>query len=131
MEYDALQDLTPTAWHHALFPRNHGPLETFNGHARVTGPCGDTMEFWVLVVGGLIERVSFVTDGCGASQACGSMATCLAEGADVAEAACLSQRDVLRALGGLPEEVAHCARLAADTLNAACEDYLLGKTGGR
>ena len=30
-------------------PHNLGRLEVFNGHARITGPCGDTMEFWINV----------------------------------------------------------------------------------
>jgi hypothetical protein len=25
---------------HAAHPRNHGPLKDFDGHARITGPCG-------------------------------------------------------------------------------------------
>ena len=29
----------------AAHPRNHGPLKDFDGHAGITGPCGDTMEF--------------------------------------------------------------------------------------
>jgi hypothetical protein len=28
---------------HAQNPRHNEPLEHFNGHARITGPCGDTM----------------------------------------------------------------------------------------
>ncbi len=31
-----------------------GPLAHFNGHARITGPCGDTMEFWIRVDGQLV-----------------------------------------------------------------------------
>ena len=30
-------------------PQNYGPLDSFDGHARITGPCGDTMEFWIRV----------------------------------------------------------------------------------
>ena len=104
--------------------RNMGPLSDFNGHARITGPCGDTMEFWLLAQEGSIQRVSFVTDGCSTSIACGSMAACLAEGKEVQNAACLQDHEILTALGGLPEHSQHCALLAANTLKAACEDYL-------
>ena len=114
--------VSPTVIDHAQAPRNRGLLATFNGHARTTGPCGDTMEFWVLVRDGKVEKVSFVTDGCGPSLACGSMATCLAEGKRLEQAAAVGQRDILGALGGLPTEVEHCALLAANTLMAACED---------
>ena len=114
--------VSPTVIDHAQAPRNRGSLATFTGHARITGPCGDTMEFWVLVRDGTVEKVSFVTDGCGPSLASGSMATCLVEGKPVEQAAAIGQRDILGALGGLPAEVEHCALLAANTLIAACED---------
>ena len=104
-------------------PAHSGPLASFNAYARITGPCGETMEFWLLVDGSKIEKASFVTDGCGASHACGNTAVWLAEGKSVEEAASLEQRHILDALGGLPEDSEHCALLAADTLKAACADY--------
>jgi nitrogen fixation NifU-like protein len=82
------------------------------------------MEFWLLVRDNKIERASFITDGCASSLACGSMATCLAKGKNAEESAILCQQDILEALGGLPKEDEHCARLAAIALQAACEDYL-------
>jgi NifU-like protein involved in Fe-S cluster formation len=36
----------------------------------------------------------------------------------------IQQKDILDALGGLPKKNEHCALLAANTLKAACEDYL-------
>lgn len=109
---------------HAENPRNVGPLRTCNGHAVITGPCGDTMEFWLLVSEGRVEKVSFITNGCGYSRACGSIACVLAEGVEVRKAAGILREDILGALGGLPSEVEHCALLASDTLRAACEDYM-------
>jgi Mrp family chromosome partitioning ATPase len=122
MESPEPQIVSPTVIDHAQHPRNTGPLATFDGHARITGPCGDTMEFWVLVRDGMIHKASFVTNGCGPSLACGSMATCLAQGTRLSKARAIGQRDILAALGGLPAEVEHCALLAANTLKAACED---------
>jgi len=109
---------------HAQNPRNHGSLEYYNGHARITGPCGDTMEFWISALDDKIEQIGFTTTGCRTSHAAGSMTTCLAKGKTIVEALCLQQKDVLDALGGLPEENEHCALLASNTLKAACEDYL-------
>ena len=43
-------------------PRNYGPLESFDGHARITGPCGDTMEFWLQVREGRIREASFTSE---------------------------------------------------------------------
>ena len=130
MECTDFQDCSPTVLDHAQKPRNNGPLSDFNAHARITGPCGDTMEFWLAVRNDKVEKVSFITDGCGSSLACGSMATCLAGGRGIEEAAGIRPQDILDALGGLPEEVEHCALLAANTLKAACEDYLNHKRRG-
>ena len=70
-----------------------------------------------------VDRVSFITDGCGSSIACGSMLTTLAEGRSIEDAASLRQQDILSALGGLPPGLEHCALLAASTFEAVCEDY--------
>ena len=37
-------------------PMNFGPIKGANGNARITGPCGDTMEFWVDVESGALRR---------------------------------------------------------------------------
>ncbi len=103
-------------------PRNYGPLDQWDGHARITGPCGDTMEFWLKVSDRRIAQATFITDGCGPSRAAGSMATELATGKLVKEALQIQQKDVLQALGGLPQESEHCALLAANTLKAAIRD---------
>ncbi|MBN1627318.1 MAG: iron-sulfur cluster assembly scaffold protein [Deltaproteobacteria bacterium] len=109
---------------HARNPRNHGPLREFNGHARITGPCGDTMEFWLHANGGVVEQIGFTTTGCSSSLACGSMTTCMAKGKDIREILDLQQKDILEALGGVPKESEHCALLSTNTLKAACENYL-------
>lgn len=119
-----LFEFSETALEHARNPRNLGSPPSWNGHACIKGPCGDTMEFWVLVEEGCLERVGFLTDGCGPSHACGSMTSLLARGKTLANALLLSRKDVLFALGGLPREVEHCALLAINTLHAACRHYV-------
>lgn len=124
MQSDQHRGFSPTATSHARHPRNYGPLEEFNAHGRITGPCGDTMEFWLQIEEGKVLRATFETDGCGSSKACGSMATCLAEGLSLSQAKQLQQADILKALGGIPTTGEHCALLAANTLKAACNDYV-------
>lgn len=119
-----LEEVYATAKKHADAPHHMGPMNVFSGHAKITGPCGDTMEFWILVEEDRIRNVSFITDGCDPSRACGSMTTCMAEDRTVAEAKEISQQDVLRELEGLPKDHEHCALLATNTLRAACENYL-------
>ena len=112
---------------HSMDPRNVGDLDDADGFAKVTGPCGDTMEIWLKVKNGTIADASFLTDGCGTSIASGSMVTEMARGRSIGEARRTSQQDVLSALGGLPEESKHCALLAANTLKEAIRDYLTMK----
>ncbi len=121
---DARKIYSETVIDHAMNPRHLGTIQYADGFARVTGPCGDTMEVWLKVKNSTITDISFMTDGCGPSIASGSMATELAVGKRIVEAIKLSQQDVLNALGGLPEESQHCALLATNTLKAAIRDYL-------
>ena len=112
---------------HSMNPRNLGDLEDADGFARVTGPCGDTMSIWLKVNGDTIVDATFMTDGCGTTIASGSMVTELSKGKPIGEARKTTQRDVLGALGGLPQESKHCALLAANTLKAALRDYIAMK----
>jgi len=107
----------------AYNPKNVGALETPSGAARVTGPCGDTLQMHIKVEENKIVDCKFITDGCGASMACGSVITELVKGKTIEEAFRIGNRDILSILGGLPEENIHCSVLAVDTLRAALEDY--------
>lgn len=102
--------------------RYYGPLIRYDGHASIKGPCGDTMDFWIKEENDTVENISFTTDGCVSSRACGSMACNMAQGKTLAKAALLSQKNVLDALGKFPEASMHCALLATNTLKAAIED---------
>jgi len=112
---------------HSMNPRNVGDIEDAGGFAKITGPCGDTMEIWLKVNNDTISDASFMTDGCGSTVASGSMVTEMAKGRTVFQALKIVQQDVLNALGGLPEESQHCALLAASTLKEAVKDYLAFK----
>jgi nitrogen fixation protein NifU and related proteins len=124
MKTSCLEGFSEVARDHATHPRNYGPPEDFDGHARMAGPCGNTMEFWLAVQNGRVLRAFFVTGGSESSLACGSITTCLTTGRSVVEAMAIGQRTVLEALGGLPGESEHCALLATNTLKAACGDYV-------
>lgn len=126
------QSISPEALERFQRPRNYGPLQQWDGHARITGPCGDTMEFWLTIAERRVQQVSFTTDGCGPSRAAGSMATELAAGRLVKEAIQIEQNDVLQALGGLPKDSEHCALLAVNTMKAAVRDCQQRRqTGGQ
>jgi nitrogen fixation NifU-like protein len=109
---------------HWLHPRNPFAIDNPNGHAKIKGPCGDTMEVFIQVRGNKIINASFLTDGCITSIASGSMAVEMAIGKNLVDAMAISQDDILQELGGLPEESRHCALLASNTLCEAVRDYL-------
>lgn len=110
---------------HATNPRNVGILPNPDGFTRFTGPCGDTVELGLQVRGDTITEARFWTNGCGVAIACASMVTEMVKGEYVAEAQQIRQEDVLKALGGLPDDDKHCALLAATTLKRALEDHLV------
>ncbi len=107
----------------AFNPRNLGRMEEADGQAVVTGWCGDTMEFYLRVSDGRIVEVTFMTDGCGPTVACGSMLTGMVQGKALGEVRAVDPDELIEALGGLPEENLHCADLAVNTLRQAIADY--------
>jgi nitrogen fixation NifU-like protein len=106
---------------HAYHPRNLGRLEWPDAYQIVDGSCGDSMEMF-LRVGGKgteeerIKEITFMTDGCGTTLACGSMLTTMVQGMSLEEAGQIEPEDLLDALGGLPEASVHCASLAVTSL---------------
>ncbi len=89
------------------------------------GLCGDTMEMYLVIDGGIITEASFFTDGCSASRLCGSAAALLVRGTSVSEALAISPASVSDKVGRLSPEETHCAILAAITLHKALADHLL------
>ena len=116
---------TETVIDHAMNPRNTGKINNADGFASITGPCGDTMKIWLKVNHGKIVDATFSTDGCSATVACGSIATEMIKSEDVSQTLAISQNDILETLGGLPEGNLHCALLAANTVKAAIQDYII------
>src|SRR4030043_1803940 len=107
-----------------LNPRNLGKIRNPDGFSKIKGPCGDTMQISFKVKDRRISRIRFTTSGCATSIASGSIATELAQGRKIEEAAEISQEMILDALDGLPEESVHCALLASNTLKEAIKNYL-------
>ncbi len=102
-------------------PRNLGVIENADSATFMSGICGDTVGMFVGLQDGKINRIGFVTNGCGPTIACSSAATCMVEGRLVEEAMKLNSKDLIEYLGGLPIEHTHCADLAVNTLRGALE----------
>ena len=100
-------------------PKNIGKMAKPDAFATLTGWCGDTMEIYLKMDHDIIEDISFMTDGCGATIASGSMLTSMVKGKSVEEAKAITDDDLITALEGLPEENLHCAHLVIITLEKA------------
>lgn len=103
----------------AYHPKNLDRMAEPDAYGRVRGWCGDTMEIYLRLDKERIKDVSFMTDGCGPSVACGSRLTAMVQDISLEEAAKIEPEDLIAALDGLPEESIHCAELAVNTLRRA------------
>lgn len=112
-----------------LDPLYRGALGNPDGYARVTGPCGDTMEIFLRFEGERIKEAAFETDGCGSSAVCGSFAAEMALGKTPDELLDVTGDTILENMGGLPEKEQHCAFLAGETLQEALGNYMIKITG--
>jgi len=91
--------------------------------ARVTGPCGDTMEFYLAIRDDVIETVRYHTDGCQYTHLCGSAVAVMAEGSSIKSALAINPSLLLDELKDLPLEHRHCAILSVSTLYRAIGEY--------
>jgi len=108
-------------------PINCGTMDHPEGYAKVTGPCGDTVEIFLRIRHDKIENVFYMTDGCMTSHAAVSAAIVLAMGRPVREGLRINQSAILKHLDGMPEDSQHCALLAAKTFQKALWNYVRGK----
>ena len=100
-------------------PYNMAVTGYADAYGLVFGPCGDTMEFFLLLDGPQIKKATFMTDGCGPTVACGSMLSRMVEGMSLDQALAIEPEALILALDGLPAEHVHCATLAVNTLREA------------
>jgi len=106
-------------------PSNFGRMNDPTSAASIKGPCGDEMEFYLVIKDNIIEEVNFYAEGCAATKACGSVTAKLALGKSINEALEISPQRVIKLLNGLPEDHCHCSILAVSTLYRAIAEYLL------
>jgi len=109
---------------------NVGVLEDADVSLSHTGPCGDTMKFYLRITGhDVIEDATFLYLGCPGSASAGSAVTELAKGKTLHEAKHLTEADVLTLLDSIPESKIHCAKLALLTLQKTIAKYEGRKLG--
>jgi nitrogen fixation NifU-like protein len=113
-----------TVMDHFRNPRNVGEINDADGVGEVGNPlCGDMMTIYIKVAEDHIEDIKFQTFGCGSAIAVSSMITEIAKGKSIEEAKRITNKDVAKALEGLPKNKLHCSNLGADALQMAIQDY--------
>jgi len=105
---------------------NLGVLEKPDAQGYFLGKCGDRMQIDLKVINGRILDANFLAEGCGATQACGTMITKMACSKTLEEASKITSEELIEVLDGLPDDHLHCAELAVMTLREAIIDAVEG-----
>ena len=116
---------------HYRHPRNVGEIEGSPATAQVGDPAtGDVLKISLRIEDGRVVEARFKSFGCTAAIAAGSMTTLLVAGRSVGEAERLTNRDVMEALGGLPESKIGCSVLAEQAIKEALRRHRAAAAGG-
>ncbi len=106
------------------------PLEDeYTLSSSFTGPCGDTVEFYIKLDGTKIEKIWFSSRGCINTRVCAMAACKLSQGRDIDSLASISASDIEKEVGGLPPEGKHCACLVETALKLSLESLKLNLPG--
>ena len=105
--------------------KNAGALRGANAIGRAGNKtCGDIIKIYLKIdENEIITDASFKTFGCVAAITSSSMTCDLIRGKTVDEALKLTNRDVVDALGGLPQIKIHCSVLAKEAIEDAVKKY--------
>lgn len=115
---------------HFRNPRNVGEIDHADGIGEhFSDVCGDHMRIYIAVADNRIVGIKFLSLGCAASIASGSVLTEMVKGKTLPDAEKTTNDDIVNALDGLPEQKIHCSVLAADALHKAIQDYYAKLSG--
>ena len=109
---------------HFQNPKNQGSIKHADGIGEAGNPiCGDVMKIYIKVKDNKIKDIKFETLGCGVAIANSSILTEIAKGKSLVDANKVTNRDILKVLGDVPNPKIHCSMLAVEALRNAIKDY--------
>jgi len=115
-------ELTFYRWLHALQWQNS---KVPDGHACLTGKCGETIEIFLNFDGEQVKEAAYLANGCISSRVCAALAAQMARDKTPDEVAEITAQTILDLLGEFPKGEEHCAFLAAEALQKALHNYLV------
>jgi len=122
---------SPKAYQRWMNPLYRGRIDNPDGYALLTGHCGESIEIGLKFENEYVSQAAFMTNGCAAITVFGSFAAEMAIGKNPDELLEITGENIMDTAGRFPEEEAHCAFLAAETLQEALNDYMVKQTGSR
>jgi len=110
---------------HFLHPQNVGTIEHADGFGKAGGGsrCPEDLAYvWIRVVNERIVEIRHKTLGCPVAISSSSVATAMVKGRTLTEALQITPREVIEALGGIPERKTDSI-VVLDALRQAIADY--------
>jgi nitrogen fixation NifU-like protein len=117
------------AMKHFLKPKFVGKIKDADGIGEVGNVgCGDVMKVFIKVDkdkkgNAKIKDIKFNTLGCVAAISSSDVTCEIAKGKTIEEAKKITDKDILKKVGGLPQIKHHCSLLGSQALKAAIKDY--------